>query len=258
VQLGSNVQHDKKFTWRAGALYKTSFGLAPYVSYSTSFEPQIALLEDGSTARPSLGKQIEVGAKYQVPGTDILLAGAWFRIEQTNLLTSIPNSSFSVQTGKARSQGVEVEATAPLPYGFNAKLAFSRQKVKVVEDGVAENVGRPLLGAGRGGVTANLEWAPKSGPAEGLAIGGAVRHLDHTYAGIYFDDVARNTPSYTLFDALIRYDLGKLSPRFANVELSVNATNLFDKKYLTSCYTDYGWCWYGNRRTVQGSVGFRW
>jgi iron complex outermembrane receptor protein len=259
AQTDNPVQHDKKFTWRAGVLYKTSFGLAPYVSYSTSFEPQVALLQDGSSARPSLGKQIEAGAKYQLPGTEILLTGAWFRIEQTNLLTSIPNSSFSTQTGKARSQGVEVEATAPLPYGFNAKVAFSRQKVKVLEDGVAANVGRPLLGAGRGGVTANLEWAPKSGPAEGLVIGGAVRHLDHTYAGIYFgDDIARNTPSYTLFDALIRYDLGKISPRLANIEVAVNATNLFDKKYLTSCYTTYGWCWYGNRRTVQGTLGFHW
>ena len=33
-----------------------------------------------------------------------------------------------------------------------------------------------------------------------------------------------------MFDALLRYDLGKLSPRLANVDLGVNATNLFDKK----------------------------
>ena len=63
---------------------------------------------------------------------------------------------------------------------------------------------------------------------------------------------------YTLFDALIRYDLGKVSPRLEGVTVGVNATNIFDKRYLTSCYANYGWCWYGNRRTVQGTIGFTW
>jgi iron complex outermembrane receptor protein len=252
------IQHDDKFTYRVGGLYLLPFGLAPYVSYSTSFEPTAGtiLKSDGTMglARPSTGKQFEVGAKYQVPNTEILLTASWFRITQNGLLIAGPIPNTSIQGGKFRSKGVEVEATAPLPYGFNAKLAFSRQRVKSVDDTNQTN----LLGVGRGGISANLEWAPKSGPAEGLAIGGAVRHVDRIAAGTYLDGISRNTPSYTLFDALIRYDLGKISPRLANIEVAVNATNLFDKKYLTSCYTTYGWCWYGNRRTVQGTLGFHW
>jgi iron complex outermembrane receptor protein len=251
------VQKDDKFTWRAGALYLLPFGLAPYASYSTSFEPQNAELGDGGLAQPSLGKQVEVGAKYQPAGTPILVTAAWFRIEQTNVVVSYPDFTAD-QIGKVRSQGIEVEASAPLPYGFNAKLAYSRQRVKKVEDVVAANIGLPLATVGRGGISANLEWAPTEGPASGFAIGGAVRHVDKTYADFYSDRVARYTPAYTVFDALIRYDLGKLSPRLANVDLGVNATNLFDKKYLTSCFTNYAWCWYGNRRTVQATIGYRW
>ncbi len=251
------VQKDDKFTWRAGALYLLPFGLAPYASYSTSFEPQNARLRDGGLAQPSLGKQVEVGAKYQPAGTPILVTAAWFRIEQTNVVVSYPDFT-SDQIGKVRSQGIEVEASAPLPYGFNAKLAYSRQRVKKVEDVVAANIGLPLATVGRGGISANLEWAPTEGPASGFAIGGAVRHVDKTYADFYADGVARYTPAYTVFDALIRYDLGKLSPRLSNVDLGVNATNLFDKKYLTSCFTNYAWCWYGNRRTVQATIGYRW
>ncbi len=251
------VQKDDKFTWRAGALYLLPFGLAPYASYSTSFEPQNAELGDGGLAQPSLGKQVEVGAKYQPAGTPILVTAAWFRIEQTNVVVSYPDFTAD-QIGKVRSQGIEVEASAPLPYGFNAKLAYSRQRVKKVEDVVAANIGLPLATVGRGGISANLEWAPTEGPASGFAIGGAVRHVDKTYADFYSDRVARYTPAYTVFDALLRYDLGKLSPRLANVDLGVNATNLFDKKYLTSCFTNYAWCWYGNRRTVQATIGYRW
>jgi len=255
LPVGSDAQHSKKFTWRAGALYKTKLGIAPYVTYSTSFQPQAGQVrnEDGSfgEAKPSMGKQIEGGVKYQPPGTQILVTAAYFDIRQTNLLTSIPNENYSVQTGKVRSRGVEIEASAPLGHGFQAKLAFSRQKVR-------DNAGKGILGVGRGGTSFNLEWAPEHGPLEGLALGGAVRHVDHVYAGTYFDGVTYNTPSYTLFDALVRYDLGKAIPRLEGVSLAINAANIFDKKYLTTCYLDYGWCWYGNRRTVQGTIGYRW
>lgn len=260
-QVGLGVQHNDKFTWRAGALYLTPIGLAPYVSYSTSFEPQSATLRSGDLAKPSLGKQIEAGAKYQVPGTDILVTGAWFRIDQTNVVVSYPDFT-SDQIGKVRSQGVEIEASGSLPYGFNAKLAFSRQRVKKLEDVVPANIGLPLATVGRGGISANLEWAPKSGPAEGFAIGGAVRHVDRVYADYFAypngTSAPLYSPAYTLFDALIRFDLGKISPRLDRVGLAVNATNLFDRKYLTSCFANYAWCWYGQRRTVQGTISYRW
>jgi iron complex outermembrane receptor protein len=247
----SATQHDSKFTYRVGALYKTSLGIAPYVTYSTSFDPQAATLIDGTLAKPSLGKQIEGGVKYQVPDTQVLLTAAYFHIEQTNVLSYDPVSFLATQSGKVRSRGVEVEVKAPLPHGFDAMLAFSRQSVNILEDLDPNNVGHGLPTVGRGGVSANLEWAPKSGPLKGFAIGGAVRHVDSAYAyGAY------NTPAYTLFDALTRFDLGLLSDRLRGAQASLNVKNLTNKRYLTGCYVNYDWCWYGARRTVQGTIGF--
>ncbi len=262
-QVGGEVKHDQKFTYRAAALYTLPFGLAPYVSYSTSFEQQSGQVErsDGSfgIADPSLGKQLEAGAKFTVPGTQILLSGAWFRIDQTNVLTSTPDFTVSTQTGKVRSQGVEFEGSAPLPYGFNARVAFSRQRVKVTEDANdPTRVGHGLETVGRGGTSAYLDWAPRSGGLEGLTIGGAVRHVDQVYAGVTPGETAgRNSPSYTVYDALIRYDLEKFAPSLRGLSLAVNGANIFDKKYLTSCFANYNWCWYGNRRTVQATIGYR-
>ncbi|QBM74699.1 TonB-dependent siderophore receptor [Sphingomonas sp. AAP5] len=259
VRTGPNTasQDSQKFTYRAGALYTLPFGLAPYVSYSTSFEPNGTLSQPNgviTVAKPSEGKQIEAGAKYTVPGTQILVTGAWFRIDQTNLITTNPLTNVSTQSGRVRSSGVEVEASAPLPYGFNAKLAYSRQKVRTTADANPANIGAGILGVGRGGVSGNLEWAPRGGKWQGFAIGGAVRHVDSIYAG----GAARtSTPGFTLVDALVRFDLGTIAPRFAGVSLGVNAANLFDKKYVTTCYLDYAWCWYGNRRTVQGTIAYR-
>ena len=97
-----------------------------------------------------------------------------------------------------------------------------------------------------------LNWAPKDGPLKGLELGGAIRHVDRVYA--YGDN---DSPSYTLIDALVRYDLGAFSDRLNGLELAVNATNLFDKRYFTGCYVNYDWCWYGNRRTVQGTISYK-
>lgn len=253
------VQHNKKFTWRAAALYRTSLGISPYVTYSTSFEPVSAQLASGELAKPTLGKQIEAGAKYQVPGTDILVTAAWFQINQTNLVVSNPvEPNMAYQSGEVRSRGVEVEANGSLPYDFTFRVAFSTQSVKTIEDLNPANVGKGLATVGKGGISANLAWEPKTGSFAGLSIGGAVRHVDKVYAGSLDGETTIYTPSYTVFDGLIRYNLAKLDPDLAGVTLGVNATNLFDKKYLTSCYAAYSWCWYGNRRTVQGTVSFTW
>ncbi|WP_267387999.1 TonB-dependent siderophore receptor [Sphingomonas sp. GC_Shp_3] len=252
-------ENSKRFTYRAGALYTTSFGLAPYASYSTSFEPQSGIVtrSDGTlgAARPSLGKQLEFGAKYTVPGTKILLTGAWFHINQTNVVTSNPITFAGVQGGEVRSEGFEIEANAPLPHDFNARLAFSRQKVRTVKDTAnPATIGNGILGVGRGGTSFNLEWAPHTGTLEGFAIGGAVRQVDSITAS---STSLVSTPGFTVFDALARYDLGKFSPRLEGLTLGINAQNVFDKKYVTTCYLDYAWCWYGNRRTVQGTIGYR-
>ena len=269
TQLYGTSQNDEKFTWRAGALYLLPFGFSTYVSYSTSFEPQNSVVSDdgGVTLRnasPSLGNQMETGVKFNPIGTDILLTMSAFRIEQTNVISAVPLTSYSIQSGKVRSQGFELEAAVPLPAGFSTRIAFSRQKVRIVADADPANIGGQLYGVGKGGVTGSLEWAPKRGTLAGFVLGGTVRYVDKVYAGtgLYtpvFRQEGYETPSYTLFDAVARYDLGRASPSLRGVSLQVNATNLFDKKYLTSCYLDYsGWCWYGNRRTVTGTIAYHW
>ena len=264
---GTNTQHDRKFTGRAGLLYKTDFGLAPYVSYATSFEPQIARLEDGSLAKPSLGKQVELGAKYQPPGTPILISAAWYHIVQTGVLTSNPATFASTQTGKYRSEGFEIEANAPLPYGFNLRAAYSHQHVRDIADADTRAVGGGLIGAGDGNLAVNVDWTAKQGPLKSLNVGAGVRHVDRVYAGV-FDQTLTTTdyrqyysPSYTVIDAMLHYDMANMDQRLKGVTLALNVTNLFDRKYLTSCYlypAYDAWCWYGNRRTVQGTIAFHW
>jgi len=268
------VQKDSKFTGRAGLLYKTEIGLSPYVSYSTSFEPQSATLATGGIAKPSMGKQVEAGVKFQPNGTPILITASWFRIEQTNVVSTNPVTFLATQSGKIRSEGFEVEANAPLPHGFNLHGAYSHQRVRNVADDDVRNIGGGLVGAGDGNLTVNLDWTARSGPLKSLNIGAGMRHVSRVYAGVldpsqtYLNTGVFNlgnynkyyTPAYTLFDASLHYDLSNLNEKLKGMTLSVNVTNLFDKKYLTSCYMypDYdAWCWYGQRRTAQGTLAWK-
>lgn len=264
---GGDTQNDRKFTGRAGLLYKTNIGLAPYVSYATSFEPQSATLASGGLAKPSLGKQVELGVKFQPKDTNILISAAWFHIDQSNVVTTNPLTFLATQNGKYRSEGFEIEANAALPGGFNLRAAYSHQHVRDVADADSRYVGGGLIGSGDGNLAVNLDWTAKAGPLKGLNVGAGVRHVDRVFAGVFDQTLTGTayqqyyTPSYSVVDAMLHYDLANLDARMKGVNLALNVSNLFDKKYLTSCYlypAYDAWCWYGPRRTVQGTISFRW
>lgn len=260
---GTTVQNDRRFTGRVGLLYRTKIGFAPYVSWATSFEPQSGQVQasDGSisSAKPSLGKQFEAGVKFQPAGSALLISADWFHIEQTNLLTAIPSSSYSTQSGKVRSEGFEIEGKVPLPAGFSFTGALSHQKVRTIaDDETPSNIGTGLIGVGDGNMSARLDWTAKSGRFAGLSLGAGLRHVEHVYGGVV-DGVQTYTPAYTLTDALVSYDLGAADARLKGLRLSANVTNVFDRQYLTSCYLNYfAWCWYGQRRTAQATVSWSW
>jgi iron complex outermembrane recepter protein len=65
-----------------------------------------------------------------------------------------------------------------------------------------------------------------------------------------------DVPAVTLFDAAVHYDFSALGPPFKGYFLQVNATNLFDKTYVSLCQ-DNG-CYYGLRRNVIATLRYRW
>jgi iron complex outermembrane recepter protein len=104
------TQNDTAFTGRAGLTYLFDNGVAPYVSYSTSFQPESGI--DGVTGvafRPSTGQQIEGGIKYQPFGTKTMLTAAVFDLTQQNRLTT-DTSFLQRQIGEVNVRGAEFEA----------------------------------------------------------------------------------------------------------------------------------------------------
>lgn len=100
----TKVNDDRsKFTTRAGVLYLFENGVAPYVSYSESFNPNTVSDQNGRPLAPTEGTQWETGIKYQPPGTDNLFTASVFRIEQENLASKQPNEEFYRAVGEVRS-----------------------------------------------------------------------------------------------------------------------------------------------------------
>ncbi|MEX5533389.1 TonB-dependent receptor domain-containing protein, partial [Pseudomonas syringae] len=76
--IGTEISDKRtKLTGRAGALYLFDNGLAPYLSYSESFNPNSYSDSAGNPLAPTDGTQWEVGLKYQPPGTDNLFTASW-------------------------------------------------------------------------------------------------------------------------------------------------------------------------------------
>ncbi len=66
-----------------------------------------------------------------------------------------------------------------------------------------------------------------------------------------------DVPHYTLYDAMVKYDLGQASSALRGAALQLNVQNLTDKKYVSSCSGEYA-CFYGSGRSIIASVNYRW
>ncbi|GBQ95454.1 TonB-dependent receptor [Acetobacter nitrogenifigens DSM 23921 = NBRC 105050] len=258
---GSDTRESpSQITWRASGLYHFNFGLSPYISYSTSSQPQSGLVssDGGATLRqadPSIGKQLEGGVKFQIPGTQVLLTAAGFHIEQTNVLVAVGNLGYSTESGKVHSDGFEFETHADLYKNLLITAAVSVQKVR------DDSTGKPLIQSGKGNASLFAFYTMPSGPAKGLGFGAGMRYTSKAYGGeATYGSVW--VPQYALFDGSLRYDLSNLSRSLRGWTVGASVRNIFDKRFVSNClaYASYGqeFCYYGERRNAQATIGFTW
>ncbi|HIF4732880.1 TPA: ferrichrome porin FhuA [Citrobacter amalonaticus] len=248
-----NAQHsrnDNEFTWRGGVNYLFDNGVTPYFSYSESFEPASTVGANGSIFAPSKGKQYEAGVKYVPSDRPIVLTGAVYQLTKTNNLMADPNGSFfSVEGGEIRSRGVEVEAKAALSASVNVVGSYTYTDAEYTTD--TNYKGNTPAQVPKHMASLWGDYTMFDGPLSGLTLGTGVRYTSSSYG-----DPANSfkVGSYTLVDALVRYDLARLGMAGSNVALHVN--NLFDREYVASCFNTYG-CFWGAERQVVATATFR-
>lgn len=249
------VTRDEAFTGRAGVTYLFDNGLAPYFSYSESFQPTGGTTRAGNAFKPTTGTQWEAGLKYEPRYIDGMITLSAYELSQQNVLTADPlneaDEAYQVQTGKVRVRGVELEGRITPLRGLSVIGAMTRMDSKVVRnnDGYA---GNRMIRVPDWIGSMWVDYTFHSGPLAGLGMGAGVRYVGATYG-----DLANNLhiPAYTLFDAALRYDAGKIGGM--NLQLALNGSNLADKRYVATCSAATS-CYYGTGRTVMATARLSW
>lgn len=240
---------DAAYTYRAAAIYNFDNGVAPYVAYSTSFDPQLGI--NASTQQPLVpeeGEGFEAGLKYEPRGLNARFTAAYFDITKQNVLTSLAAPiGAQRQIGEVRSEGFEFEALATLMPGLNLVSSYTIYDLNTTFDGNATFIGKTpkFVPEEFGGVY--LDYTLQNGWAKGFGLGAGVRYVGRSFA----DDLNQfKVPSYTLADASIHYERdGWLT--------TLGVSNLFDDTYVSGCNGTAS-CFYGERRKATVTATYKW
>ena len=103
---------DSKFSGRAGLIYNFDNGIAPYISYATSYNPVIGLNASNQLFLPETGQQTEIGVKVSPKGFDGYFTASVFDLKRQNVATTAGTPILLNQTGEVTSRGIELEAVA--------------------------------------------------------------------------------------------------------------------------------------------------
>ena len=248
-QISSNhqIDNDYTFTGRVGLTYLFENGLSSYASYTEGFVPVSGVDAFGSSFEPEESEQFEVGLKYELPDYNGFLTVALFDLTKNNVLTRDPSNIFqNVQTGEVNTKGLELEGKVSLLAGLDMTAAYSVLDAEVTKSNNADLYKTPVQ-VPKHLASLWLNYRMNDGDLRGLEIGGGFR-----YVGSQYSDLANTseTDSYTLLDATVRYHLNE------NITFALDANNLLDKEYLTTCSS--GTCYWGQGQRLTASVKYRW
>jgi len=224
---------DKAVNFRAGVIGEIGAGFSPFVSYTESFEPLAMVDHLGSPLRPKTGKQIEGGIKWQ-PDRYTMVTLTGFEITENNRVIYGSGSQI-FQSGQLKTRGFELEASRTLPGNYEILVNYGYNK-QTVESGL------PVDFLPRHNASI---WGTRTfgmpGKAQ-LRLGAGVVYNGERQSDTIF------TKAVTTVDALAEVT-------WDNWRFTVNATNLFDKAYFSSCLSR-GDCFIGAPRNVMASIGY--
>ena len=227
-------QVNRIFSYRAALVYKPAPNGSVYAMTGTSFDPSAegiaslvsagrSLAQANLNLDPQKTRTYEIGSKWELLGSRLLMTGALFRMEMFNARVPNPDDpEFDILGGDERVDGGQLEATGRVTRALEIDASYTYLDSEVVRT----TPGGPLLGAPLTNAPRNASslWLKYQivQPLE-VAIGGlqASSQLGQDTAAAYL--VA---PGYVVWNAMAKYDF---SPKLT-VQLNLN--NVTDKYYI--------------------------
>ena len=252
-----NVQdvEDAQFIPYLGMTYRFIPELLAYASYTETFTAQRELDINDNTLAPVTGESQEVGLKSELFNGNLITTLAYFDIQQTNLATPDPRTSELPPTERRyigsdgiSSNGFELDIAGEIYPGLNASIGYTDFDIKGDEQVVAYTPSQLFKLAATYDLALierltfglNMRWQDDIQRSQGVV--GA----DVINAG---QEITTHQKAYAIVDLMAKYHFTD------SLDLTVNANNVTDEKYLTSLYWAQGF--YGAPANYSATMSWR-
>lgn len=229
-----NGLKDDRISPRVGILWQPIKQLSFYGNYVENFGvPNVFPTGlGGQPLKAETAQQWEAGVKTEFFDGRFNATVAWFQLTKQNAATGHPDPAlagqgFSVQTGEAQNEGIELDISGELLPGWNiiANYAYTDSEITRAND-ITQGNSLPNVPKHAGNIWSTYTFQNEM--LSGLRIGGGV-----TLRGKREGNRENNfqMPGYTLVNLMTSYAM-KVGKTRVTAQLNVN--NLFDIDYFPS------------------------
>lgn len=246
------------FSYRIGLVYKPVEAVTLYAAYGNSKTPSIGAVNGACTEAtcnvdPESARNYEIGAKAEVAGGKLLLAGSLFRNErnQYKVPSGDPTIPDQVLDGRSRVDGVALSVVGKITPAWSVTANYTYLDAKLLQS-VADGLPDPASGA-------QLQNTPKHSGSLfttyelpfGLTVGYSL-----TYQGSFAFNLPTATATtifrskdYFVHSAYVAYDVND------RLKAQLNVKNFTDELYFTRIRNN-GWATPGDGRAAVLSLTY--
>lgn len=224
-------QEDGELTFRIGALYQLTDWLAPYMSYTESFNPPNTGEVDvnGNLLDPETARQYELGIKMNFFDERLQTTIAFYDLEKqkvpdydTALMAYLPGVD-------QRSRGIEVDVLGKITENFSIIANYAYTDTELIKNESDPNEEKDRLGgvplhSGRLWFTYDFSKGTK---LEGFGAGFGLRYVGDRHAS--FDTTELD--AFITADAAVWYRT--VLSNGNKLKIQLNIENLFDREYYS-------------------------
>jgi catecholate siderophore receptor len=282
AQLAPQVNRERLFSWRAGAVFHPVKDVSLYAGYGIAKTPSSAtvrlgcvsvsnaIVTDSCAVAPETARNYEVGVKAGLLHRRLELTAALFRNERTNY--RVPSNDPALPTlqvldGRSRVDGVALGVSGNVTRDWTIFANYTYLDGKVLQSVSDLCLARPgTAGCGNSAAVpdpqagAPLIQTPKHAGSLfttyklpfGLEVGYGLTYQGSftTYAPVLANGSVLRAPDYLIHRAYLAYTFG------GGLTAQLNIQNLTDEKYLTNVRNNLnangvvtgGWAMPGDRR----------
>ncbi|MGE7813019.1 TonB-dependent siderophore receptor [Pseudomonas sivasensis] len=245
----------RNLTRYAGLIYELDDHHSVYVSYSDIFTPQTAKDSSATPVKPIVGKNYEVGVKGEYLGGALNASVALFRVDQENRATKVtvqncPQTECYEASGEIRSQGIDFELQGALTENWQVGGGYTYARTHTIKDEANPQLVNKQYDTDTPEHLFKLTTRYNlQGALEKFRVGGNISWQSRMYNDVKLADGSSyrlQQGAYAVTDLMAGYRVND------NLDLQLNANNIFDRSYYSTIANsvDYGGDSYGTPRNM--------